>query len=145
MTQDACPSCGGPGAEAYRPEVFRYGSDVDGVDIHVRVPVFTCAACGESFTDHRGEAIRDRAVKRMLKMRQVMNAMGRPDEPCPVCSVPLPADFFAHGEGETMGKAAESLAFLIDHFIGKGATPQAMAEALSNEAARLLIDEGGYS
>lgn len=145
MTLETCPSCGGQGAEAYRPEVFRYGSEADGTFMHVRVPVFTCAACGESFTDHRGEAIRDRAVKRMLNMRLVVNLSGRRAEPCPVCSAPLPPGFFAHDEGETVQQVAESLAFLIDHFIGKGATPQALAEALSNEAARLLIDQGGYS
>ena len=134
-----CPSCDGPGAEAYREDVFDYRAGPETIEMHVRIPVFTCSACRESFVDHRGEAIRTRAVERMLKMRKTLEAMGRPDDPCPVCSAPLPPEFFAH-DG-TMERVPEGMALLIDHFIGQGADPVALAEAINSEARRLLIGQ----
>lgn len=55
---DICPVCGKTGvSETWEEQTFPFGSDSP-VDLHVRVPVMTCAACGFSFTDDRAAQIR---------------------------------------------------------------------------------------
>lgn len=58
-----CPSCGIGGATVSmkRQEFgFLYEKKIETIIVHV--PVISCGACGEEFTDWRGEEIRDAAV-----------------------------------------------------------------------------------
>jgi transcription elongation factor Elf1 len=68
---DSCPNCASPDVtEKLETSTFQYGFP-ESVAIQVTEPVITCAACGQSFSDYRGEQARTEAVERY---RRVMNA-----------------------------------------------------------------------
>lgn len=68
-----CPHCATDAKviERWMKEFFPYGVGVDArTELPVTQPVLTCLSCEESWTDWRGEAIRDNAVACYLKGRQ---------------------------------------------------------------------------
>lgn len=65
-------------------------------------------------------------------------------EHCPVCASRLSGTFFFSSPG-TVERMGEVLALVTLEFVTSGATPQQVAEALSQEAAAVLLDKGGYS
>jgi hypothetical protein len=63
--QRVCDECGeAKVTKSWQPEhVPLTLSDTVSITIHPTVPVWTCAACGDAYTDHEGEDIRAEAVK----------------------------------------------------------------------------------
>lgn len=66
-----CASCGGLGSWEELDEEFQWNAGAKAVLLKVRVPVFTCSACGDQVTDWRGEEIRTEAVRRMRAERGI--------------------------------------------------------------------------
>lgn len=63
-----CEGCGdGCLNRSVQEEVFLYGSGADAVELRASVPVWSCDACGEAFTDAEAEDLRHEAVCRHLK------------------------------------------------------------------------------
>lgn len=50
--------------ETIETETFPYGVGEEQVMLSALVPVFSCRACGEQWTDYRGEELRDQTVRR---------------------------------------------------------------------------------
>ena len=74
MTQEheqiVCPACGlAKCTERLEHEEFKYGVGDKAVTLSAKVPVITCEACRESWTDHRGEDARSEAVTLYLQQR----------------------------------------------------------------------------
>jgi putative zinc finger/helix-turn-helix YgiT family protein len=63
-----CDCCGAHAVwMSYATEHFNYKTEQDKVvELSVQVPVWTCRACGERYTDHRGEEIRHARVCEFL-------------------------------------------------------------------------------
>ncbi|NTF17966.1 hypothetical protein G6L37_06085 [Agrobacterium rubi] len=57
-------------------ERFQYGDGDGAVLLEADVPVMSCRACGIQWTDHRGEELRDAAVKTHLATVANMEAEG---------------------------------------------------------------------
>lgn len=49
-----------------REQKFLYGSGEEQVTLSVTVPVHQCTVCGDMFTDHVGEDLRDQEISRYL-------------------------------------------------------------------------------
>lgn len=64
-----CPSCEAESTvtEAVGTYEFPYGLEGSQVQLEVTHPILTCTKCDESFSDYRGEAARDEAVKAYLE------------------------------------------------------------------------------
>lgn len=45
----------------------QYGAGKDEVILHVIVPVYSCDKCGEMYTDHEAESIRQNAIDTYIK------------------------------------------------------------------------------
>src|SRR5271170_2477856 len=52
---------------SYAVQKFNYGAEEPYVELSVRVPVWTCAECGDQYTDEKAEEIRHEEVCRHLQ------------------------------------------------------------------------------
>jgi len=65
--ESQCPSCGSREvSERLEETTLSYGIGDALVELPMELLVVHCASCGESFTDHRGEAMREAVVQRYL-------------------------------------------------------------------------------
>jgi len=63
-----CAACGQKAVRlSIEEESFPYGEGSDQIVLHARVPVWTCAQCGERYTDAAAEDIRHAEVCRYLR------------------------------------------------------------------------------
>ncbi len=62
-----CPSCDNDAARMrYENQSFKYGVGDETVELTARVPVWTCEACGDQYTDFVAEEIRHAEICRHL-------------------------------------------------------------------------------
>ena len=61
--EQTCPVCEATGVtKSIEDDKFVYGSGESAVELSVKLPVYSCAACDFQYFDYEGEAIRHRAV-----------------------------------------------------------------------------------
>lgn len=67
LGRDECLNCGSFDLDcSLQAQKFTYGAEGDEVELEALVPVWTCEACGEQYTDGTGEERRHEAVCRHL-------------------------------------------------------------------------------
>jgi putative zinc finger/helix-turn-helix YgiT family protein len=64
-----CARCGSADVNtSFHAEVLPFGTGAKSAQLHVSIPVRTCASCGSTFTDHETETIRHEAVCRHMRV-----------------------------------------------------------------------------